>query len=283
MTGKLQAHEGGAHCWKAFFIDITPPPLFSCPLPMHTQIQFSYIFSTAYRVIVETYAHCCADMCAGPGSTGRVRDTWCTEKMLLIPLLLSFFLPFSFSFPTARMIFSLLTLCIVLPTFSSTALVSSKLIDPHFSSSVSQFYCPHLFCLVTLQSALRDLPLFLLLPLPCFPPFPLSFTFFTTGFFTVGVLKQAQRAKDVFKENKSPWQLHICLGPCFWANSIPPICITLCSACLTFSQLPRFNFPSLFFPYAPSLLPSLTSFSFPWFLQPLSSRSLFSTSLTYHL
>lgn len=51
-------------------------------LPLHTQIRFPYILSTAYHVIVETYTHWrkCADMCAGPGSTGRVRDTRCTEK-----------------------------------------------------------------------------------------------------------------------------------------------------------------------------------------------------------
>lgn len=72
-------------------------PLFSlCTLPMHTQIRFSYISSAAYHVIVETYAQWCADMCAGPGSTGRVRDTWCTAKLLLILLLLSFFFPSCF-------------------------------------------------------------------------------------------------------------------------------------------------------------------------------------------
>lgn len=47
----------------------TPPPVPS-PLPVH--IQFPYILSAAYHVIAETYAHKCADMCTGPGSTGRV-------------------------------------------------------------------------------------------------------------------------------------------------------------------------------------------------------------------
>lgn len=91
--------EGGAHCWKGSFVGITPPPFSPSPLPMHTQIQFSYIFSTAYHVIVETYAHWCADMCAGPGSTGRLRDTWCTDKTLLILLLLSPFPPVFLQFP----------------------------------------------------------------------------------------------------------------------------------------------------------------------------------------
>lgn len=68
--------EGGAHCWggsSGFYSTSSPHPL-----PRH--IQFSYILCAAYHVIVETYAHKCADMCTGPGSTGRVRDTRCTAK-----------------------------------------------------------------------------------------------------------------------------------------------------------------------------------------------------------
>lgn len=101
--------EGGAHCWKGSFVSFAPPPFPFCPLPTHTQIQLSYIFSTAYHVIVETYAHKCADMCTGPGSTGRVRDTRCTAKILLILLLRSLFsfLP-CFSFLSAVLFFLIL-------------------------------------------------------------------------------------------------------------------------------------------------------------------------------
>lgn len=95
MTGKFQAHRYIRRRWSSLLERqlcwYCSTPFSPCPLPMHTQIRFSYIFSTAYHVIVETYAHCCADMCAAPGSTGSVRDTWCTEKILLILLLLSFF------------------------------------------------------------------------------------------------------------------------------------------------------------------------------------------------
>lgn len=97
MTGKLQAYRHTRRRWSSLLerqlCRYYSTPFSLCPLPMHTQILFSYIFSTAYHVIVETYAHWCADMCAGPGSTGRVRDTRCTEKILLILLLLSFLLP----------------------------------------------------------------------------------------------------------------------------------------------------------------------------------------------
>lgn len=61
----------------------TPPPLPVLPPPppcLPTHIQFPYILSTAYHVIAETYVRKRADMCTGPGSTGRVRDTRCTAK-----------------------------------------------------------------------------------------------------------------------------------------------------------------------------------------------------------
>lgn len=58
----------------------TPPPLPVPPPSFPTHIQFPYILSTAYHVIAETYARKRADMCTGPGSTGRVRDTRCTAK-----------------------------------------------------------------------------------------------------------------------------------------------------------------------------------------------------------
>lgn len=76
----------------------SPTPFFPpCPLPMHThRYGFSYIFSTAYHVIVETYARERADMCSGPGSAGRQRDRRCAADILLIlPLL--FFPPPLFS------------------------------------------------------------------------------------------------------------------------------------------------------------------------------------------
>lgn len=76
----------------------SPAPFFPpCPLPMHThRYGFSYIFSTAYHVIVETYACERADMCSGPGSAGRQRDTRCAADILLIlPLLFSPLLLFS--------------------------------------------------------------------------------------------------------------------------------------------------------------------------------------------
>lgn len=79
--------EGGAHCWNSSFGSITPPPLLSLSLPplppppsAHTDTVFLYFFTAAYRVIVETYARWCADMCAGLGSTGRVREPRCTGK-----------------------------------------------------------------------------------------------------------------------------------------------------------------------------------------------------------
>lgn len=87
VTGKLQAHEGGAHC----LYDSTPFSL--CPHPMHTQIQFFLYF-------LRSLSCNSRNICAGRGSTGRVRDTWCTEKILLIP---SFFL-FSCSFSSAMLI-----------------------------------------------------------------------------------------------------------------------------------------------------------------------------------
>lgn len=65
----------------------------------------------------------------------------------------------------------------------------------------------------------------------------------------------------VFKRTKVPDSCTF--GSSFWANSIPPFCITLCSACLTFSQLPRFLFP--------------TVFPFLHCLPPFSSRNLLST------
>lgn len=62
----------------------TPPPLPVLPHPpppsLPTHIHFPYILSTAYHVIAETYARKRADMCTGPGSTGRVRDRRCTAK-----------------------------------------------------------------------------------------------------------------------------------------------------------------------------------------------------------
>lgn len=82
--------EGGAHCWggsSSYYSTSSPRPL-----PRH--IQFSYILCAAYHVIVETYAHKCADMCKGPGSTGRVRDTRCTSKNTInssAPFLFSLF------------------------------------------------------------------------------------------------------------------------------------------------------------------------------------------------
>lgn len=91
--------EGGAHCWggsSSYYSTSSPRPL-----PRH--IQFSYILCAAYHVIVETYAHKCADMCMGPGSTGRVRDTRCTAKNTInssAPFLFSVFF-FCFGLPSA--------------------------------------------------------------------------------------------------------------------------------------------------------------------------------------
>lgn len=81
----------------------------------------------------------------------------------------------------------------------------------------------------------------------------------------------------LFQENKSPWQLHICLGSYCWINSIPPFCITRCSACLTFPQLPRIRSPSrLSASSGPSLLslpPNSLLVSVPLLHDPVS-RSL---------
>lgn len=57
---------GGAHCWRGSVG--TPPPL--SPPSMHTLTRrsaFPIFSSTAYHVIVETYAGEQADMCSGPG------------------------------------------------------------------------------------------------------------------------------------------------------------------------------------------------------------------------
>lgn len=108
----------------------------SPPLPAH--IQFLYILSAAYHVIAETYAHKCADMCTGPGSTGRVRDTRCTAKntinssppflfslfsLLLSPLLCSV-VPFVFDW-----------LCHIPPIYtpSESHLLPNLLISAQFS------------------------------------------------------------------------------------------------------------------------------------------------------
>lgn len=76
--------EGGAHCWRGssgFYSTSSPcPPPPPPPPSLPTHIQFPYILSTAYHVIAETYVRKRADMCTGPGSTGRVRDTRCTAK-----------------------------------------------------------------------------------------------------------------------------------------------------------------------------------------------------------
>lgn len=112
-AGKLHAYRCTRRRWSSLLerklCQFCSTPFSSCPLPMHTQIQLSYIFSTAYHVIVETYAHKCADMCTGPGSTGRVRDTRCTAKILLILPLRSLFsfLP-CFSFLSAVLFFFIL-------------------------------------------------------------------------------------------------------------------------------------------------------------------------------
>lgn len=245
---------------------------------MHTQIRFSYIFSTAYHVIVETYAQWCADMCAGPGSTGRVRDTWCTEKILLILLLLSLFLSVFLKFPLCR---------VVLFTFDSVHDISSHVpFPPVLACSNQTCWCPLWFSVSNfnwpLQCCLVIFSFLLLSTHPCFLLLSARNFFFCSpsvlhfSAIALCVLKQvAQRLKDVFKENKTPWQLRICLGSRFWANSIPPFCITHCSDCLTFSQLPRFLFPSLFFlsflhrpPSFLFLLSTLPSFLFPYFMTP---------------
>lgn len=86
------------------------------------------------------------------------------------------------------------------------------------------------------------------------------------------------------KRTKTPWQLHICLGSYFCSNSIPPFCIAHCSVCLTFSQLPRFLFPSLFLlPSLPPflcLLSTLPTVLFLFFTTPSFSKSLLPASLT---
>lgn len=83
------------------------------PPPFPTHIQFPYILSAAYHVIAETYAHKCADMCTGPGSTGRVRDTWCTAKNTInssSPFLFSLFF-FCFHLSSAAPCLSFSTRC----------------------------------------------------------------------------------------------------------------------------------------------------------------------------
>lgn len=63
------AGGGGARCWRGSVVapPALPPPSARTHTCAHADTLFLYFPSTAYHVIVETYAGERADMCSGPG------------------------------------------------------------------------------------------------------------------------------------------------------------------------------------------------------------------------
>ncbi len=280
-AGKLQAHRHSTKVelivGKGSFVSITPPPSLPSPLPMHTQIRFSYISSTAYHVIVETYAQWSADMCAGPGSTGRLRDTWCTEKILLISLLsifLSDFLYLSFllccSFHFSLVLFSILFYSSWL-RLADLHCGSLFLIPTDSSNPVWSFhFCNLAILLASFCSRFSFSSLtFIYRPLP-------------------RVLKQvARRPKDVFKENKLLDSCTFALAPTFEQIPSHPFASLISPSASRSHSSHVFSFRHFFLSFLPlSLLPPPKSFSqlYPLFfspiLWPLPSRSLLPIGLS---